>query len=154
MRALTACFVLLAGMSVGATAAAVEPATSFRDADIARAERLRELALHDDTAWDFTEGLTTEIGPRLAGSPNDLKAREWVIAKFKALGFDKVWTEPVSWPKWERRSERAEVVAPFPQPLAISALGGSPATPAGGLTAEVVAFASLDALKAAAPESV
>jgi Zn-dependent M28 family amino/carboxypeptidase len=154
MRVLSACFALLAGAIVSAPTLAADPATHLRDADITRAEHLRELALHDDTAWDFTEGLTTEIGPRLAGSPNDLKAREWVIAKFKALGFDKVWTEPVSWPKWERRSEHAEVVAPFPQPLAISALGGSPATPAGGLTAEVVAFASLDALKAAAPESV
>lgn len=116
------------------------------------AAELRQAALADDTAWGFTEGLTTEIGPRLAGSENDLRAREWVIARFHALGFDKVWTEPVSYPKWVRRSERAAVVAPFPQPLVLTALGHSPGTPAGGLTAEVVGFATLDELEAAAPE--
>lgn len=110
---------------------------------------LRDRALHDDTAWNLTESLTTEIGPRLAGSDNDLRAREWAIAKFKALGFDKVYTEPVTFPKWVRRSEHAAIVAPFPQPLAVTALGYSPATPAGGLTGEVVLFPTLDALKAA-----
>ncbi len=128
--------------------------TTFAPEDLKIAEQLRDKALHDDTAWDFTEALTTEIGPRLAGGPNDERAREWTIARFKALGFDKVWTEPVTFPKWERRSESAEVVAPFPQPLIVTALGTSPGTPAGGLTAEVVAFDSLDALKAATDDAV
>lgn len=135
-------------------ASAAGKPTTIAAADIAVAEQLRDKALGDDTAWDFTEGLTTEIGPRLAGSENDLKAREWVIAKFKALGFDKVWSEPVTYPAWVRRSESAAIVAPFPQPLAVSALGHSPGTPAGGITADVVAFASFDALKAADPASL
>ncbi len=128
--------------------------TRIADADVAVAEQLRDRALKDDTAWDFTEGLTTEVGPRLAGGPNDLKGREWVIAKFKALGFDKVWSEPVTYPAWVRRSEHAEIVAPFPQPLSVLALGHSPGTPAGGITAEIVAFPSFDALKAADPASL
>ncbi len=128
--------------------------TTISAADIAIAEQLRAKALTDDTAWDFTEGLTTEIGPRLAASENDLKAREWVIAKFKALGFDKVWSEPVTYPAWVRRSESAAIVSPFPQPLIVSALGHSPGTPAGGITAEVVAFPSFDALKAAEPNQL
>lgn len=128
--------------------------TTFDPVDLATAVELRDKALKDDLAWDFTEGLTTEIGPRLAGSENDLKAREWVIAKFKALGFDRVWSEPVTWPKWVRRSESGAIVAPFPQPLALTALGNSPGTPAGGLSAEVVGFATLDALKAADPATL
>jgi Zn-dependent M28 family amino/carboxypeptidase len=123
--------------------------TTLAPADIERATQLREQALHDDTAWDFTEGLTTEVGARLAGSPNDLKAREWVAAKFKALGFDKVWSEPVTYPKWVRRGESGAIVAPFPQPLALTALGRSPGTPAGGIEAEVVGFDSFEALQAA-----
>jgi hypothetical protein len=133
---------------------AADRPTKIPAAAIETAATLRDRALADDTAWDFTEALTTEIGPRLAGGDNDLKAREWVIARFKALGFDKVWTEPVTFPKWVRRSEHAAIVAPFAQPLAILALGDSPATPAGGLRADVVAFDSFDALKAAPAESV
>ncbi|MEO7431162.1 MAG: M28 family peptidase [Dokdonella sp.] len=123
--------------------------TMIDAADIAIAQQLRDKALHDDTAFDFTEGLTTEVGARLAGGPNDSKAREWVIAKFKALGFDKVWSEPVTYPKWVRRGEHAEIVTPVSQPLTLLALGHSPGTPAGGISAEIIAFDSFDALKAA-----
>ncbi len=136
--------------SVGATAAP----TTIADAALETAATLRTRALADTLAWDITEGLTTEVGPRLAGSEADARARDWMIAKFKALGFDKVWTEPVTYPKWVRRSEHAEVVAPFPQPLALTALGYSAATPDGGLRAEVVAFDSLEALEAATREAV
>jgi hypothetical protein len=128
--------------------------TTIGAADITTAAQLRDAALHDDTAFQFVEGLTTEVGERLAGGDNDLKAREWVIAKFKALGFDKVWTEPVTYPKWVRRSERGEILGPFAQPVALTALGNSSATPAGGLTAEVVGFDTFDALKAADPATV
>ena len=37
--------------------------------------QLRDAALHDDYAWDITEGLTTEIGPRLDGSEREAAAR-------------------------------------------------------------------------------
>ncbi len=146
--------VLLAAACQPLVAQARNAPTTIPDAALATAAQLRDKALHDDTAWNFTEGLTTEVGERLAASANDLKAREWVIAKFKALGFDKVWSEPVTYPKWVRRSEHGEIVAPFPQALVLSALGTSPGTPAGGLSAEVVGFDSFDALKAADPARV
>ncbi len=110
--------------------------------------------MNDNTGYQIVESLTTEVGPRLAGSPADQRGREWAIAKFKALGFDKVYTEQVSYPLWERRSEHAEIVAPFPQPLDLTALGYSAGTPKGGLTAEVVKFDSLEALQKADSASV
>ncbi|HEX6834498.1 MAG TPA: M28 family peptidase [Rudaea sp.] len=118
------------------------------------ATKLREQALHDATAWDFVADLTTQIGPRLAGSANDQRARDWTAARFKALGFDKVWSEPVTYPKWVRRSEHASIVAPFAQPLSVLALGNSPATRKGGTVGEVVAFKDFDALKKADAASV
>ena len=50
---------------------------------------------------------------------------------------------------WVRGEERAEIVAPFAQPMRIAALGNSPATPAEGLTAEVVGFMTYADLEAA-----
>ncbi|MDQ6647787.1 MAG: M20/M25/M40 family metallo-hydrolase [Pseudomonadota bacterium] len=129
-------------------------ATTIPAAAVKTAEHLRDKAMQDDTGYAIVKSLTTEVGPRLAGSAADQRARDWAVAKFKALGFDKVYTEPVSYPLWVRRSEHAAIVAPFPQPLTITALGYSPATPKGGLTAQVVKFDSLDALKAADPASV
>jgi hypothetical protein len=134
-----------------AAPAAAERETRIPDAAFATAVELRTQALADDTAWSVVESLTTEVGPRLAGSEADARAVEWAKAKFAELGYDRVWTEPVTFPKWERRSEHAEVLGAHAQPLAITALGGSPG---GTVEAEVVRFADLAALEAAAEGSL
>jgi hypothetical protein len=120
--------------------------TTIPDAALRQADILRTQALADDTGWKVTESLTTEVGQRLAGSEADARAVAWAQAKFKSLGFDKVWTEPVTFPKWERRSEHAQVLGAHAQSLVVAALGGS----AGGtVEAEVVRFPDLAALQAA-----
>lgn len=128
--------------------------TRIPDAAVHTAEQLRDKALTDDTGYKVVASLTTEVGPRIAGGVNDERGRAWAIAKFKELGYDKVYTEPVSYPLWQRRSEHGAIVAPFAQPLALTALGFSAGTPKGGLTAEVIKFDSLDALKSADPASI
>ncbi|HEY4555758.1 MAG TPA: M28 family peptidase, partial [Lysobacter sp.] len=116
------------------------------DAAMAQAATLREQALTSDLAYRITESITTEVGPRMAGSEADARAVAWAQAKFKSLGYDRVWTEPVTFPKWERRSERAEVLGKHAQPLTLTALGGSPG---GTVEGEVVRFAELASLEAA-----
>ena len=145
---------LLAAALLLAGGAACAADTVVPAAAVKTAEQLRDKAMHDDTAYRLTESLTTEVGQRLAGSPADRRGVEWAIAKFKALGFDKVYTEPVTYPKWVRRGESGAIVSPFPQSLALTALGYSPGTPEGGLTAQVVRLPSLDALRQADPASV
>jgi len=113
---------------------------------LAQAASLREAALHDQTAWKVLESLTTEVGPRLAGSPADARAVAWAQAKFRELGYDRVWTEPVTFPLWVRRSETLDVLGAHAQPLRVGALGGSPG---GTVEGEVVRFADLAALQAA-----
>ncbi|WP_435594078.1 M28 family peptidase [Proluteimonas luteida] len=115
------------------------------------AARLREQALADDTAWTLIESLTTEIGPRLPGSEADARAVAWAKARFEALGYDRVWTEPVTFPKWERRSESAAVLGAHAQPLVITALGGSPG---GDVSADLVRFDGIEALEAADPATL
>ncbi len=140
---------VLSGSAFAADAAKRE--TRIPDQAMATAAKLRETALASDLGYRITEALTTEVGPRLAGSEADARAVAWAQAKFKELGFDKVWIEPVTFPKWERRSESAQVLGASTQPLRLTALGGSPA---GTVEAEVVRFADLAALEAAAPGSL
>jgi carboxypeptidase Q len=121
---------------------------------IANAETLRDDALAGSGAFALVESLTTEVGPRMAGSPGDAAAVKWAEAKFKALGYDRVYTQAVTFPAWRRRHERAQVLAPFPQPLHVTALGHTVGTGATPLEAEVVEFATLDALKAAPDNSL
>ena len=142
---------LLLALTLSTSLHAAERETRIPDTALATAATLREQALVDNTGWKIVESLTTEVGPRLAGSEADARAVAWAQAKFKALGYDKVWIEPVTFPKWERRSESASILGTHAQPLTITALGGSPG---GNVEAEVVRFADLAALEAAADGSL
>ncbi|MEO8548052.1 MAG: M28 family peptidase [Sphingomicrobium sp.] len=115
---------------------------------------MRDAALKDDYAWNIVEGLTTEVGQRLAGTEAEARARAWAVAKLKALGFANVHVETFTMPVWVRGVETAEIVAPFPQKLVLTALGNSGATPPEGLTGEIVAFDSVEALKSAPDSAV
>jgi Zn-dependent M28 family amino/carboxypeptidase len=133
------------------TSLAAEP---LGEAALAEARALRERALADDTAYELTRSLTTEVGPRLPGSPGDARAVAWSVEKLKALGFSNVRAEPVTVPRWIRGDARAEITAPWPQTLAVAALSGSIATPAEGIEAEVVPVTTLDELKAQPRERI
>jgi hypothetical protein len=115
---------------------------------------LRERALASPLAFAITESLTTEVGPRLAGSPAEQRAIAWAQTMFRAQGFDEVRAEPFAIPFWRQISASAEIVGPAGQPMVAVALGGSSSTPAGGVEAEIVRFSSLDEVRAAAPSAL
>ncbi len=116
---------------------------------------LRDDALANDRyAYDITEGLTTEVGQRMAGTAAEARARAWSVAKLTAMGFSNVRVETFDMPVWVRGPESAEVLAPFPQKLVIAALGNSASTGPAGLTGQVVAFDSVVALRAAPDAAV
>ena len=110
-----------------------------------------DAALRLDTyAWDFVEGITTEVGPRQAGTEAEARGRAWAVAWLKAKGFANVADEPFMMDTWVPGDiARARVTAPFAQDLVVLPLGNSAATPAGGIEAEVVFFRTVDDLRAA-----
>lgn len=120
--------------------------------DVKTAEALRDKALLDRTAWDITEDLTTTIGPRLVGSPAMERAKDWGVAKFKALGFTNIKVEQFAKPSWTRGAESAELIAPYPMKLDIVGLGRTVPTPPEGVEADVALFRTFAEL-IAAPES-
>ena len=131
---------------------AFTPTLSF--AAPADSAAIREAALKDDVAWDFTEGLTTEVGPRPAGTPQEARARDWAVAKLKALGFSNVRAEPYTMPVWVRGRDEAKILSPFPQNLVLAALGNSGSTTDKGITGDVVYFPTLADLEAAPDASL
>jgi hypothetical protein len=133
----------LAALSLAAPAGAnVPPPSLDAQADAARSA--------DMLAWDFVEGLTTEVGPRQAGTEAEARAREWAAAWLRQHGFANVAIEPFAMDTWVPGDiARARVTAPFAQDLAVLPLGNSAATPVGGIEAEMVFFRTLDELRAA-----
>jgi Zn-dependent M28 family amino/carboxypeptidase len=118
------------------------------------AEAVRDQALTDPTAYAVVASLTTEVGPRLAGSEAAARARDWGVAKLKALGFSNVHVEPFPITAWSRGAESAALTAPYPAALAIIGLGGGVPTPPDGVEGEAVVFRAYADLLAAPPGSL
>ena len=114
---------------------------------LAHAALLRDRAMMGSNAMRIVTDLTTQVGPRLAGSEAEQRARAWALAILNKKGFANVRNEPFEMDAWQRHDEGGQILAPYPQPLAVSALGGSVSTGADGLNAEVTLFETLDDLK-------
>ncbi len=137
-------------MSIGAHAAS--PGN-----DPAALVKLRQAALASDWAYERLADMTDLIGPRLSGSAGEAAAVVQVADVMRKLGA-KVSLQPVKVPHWVRGLETGELVeyrgrpAGLTQKVVLTALGGSGATPAGGVTAPVLVIRSMDELKARAAE--
>jgi hypothetical protein len=132
--------------SANAAPSAGSRGDTFARADLAAAATLRERALADPTAYQLVESLTTEVGPRSAGSPGDRAAVAWAQRAMQRLGFANVHTVPATVPHWVRGEAEFSVLAPWPQPMPALALGGSVGTGTEGLEADAVMVKDLDAL--------
>ncbi len=151
LRVLVFSFLLL-GVSVHVAQAMQSSSSAPYELSAAEKENVNKLidqALGGNQAYEILESLTTEIGPRLAGSDAEARARDWGVKKLKRLGFKNVRIEPFEIAYWERVVEEAAIISPFAQELKITALGNSVSTPKKGITAEVVRFETLSDLQEA-----
>ena len=133
--------------------------TVFSAQTLTQLRQLSDAALASDYAYRQTAYLANNIGPRLSGSAQEKRAIEYVSGELKALGLD-VRLEKVMVPHWVRGEETAALVT-FPgqapettQQIYVTALGASVATPAEGLTAEVVVASDFDEFQALPAERV
>ncbi len=127
--------------------------SAWSDEQLRTMERLRDAAMKSDYAYDELRHLTDNIGPRLSGSPQAQKAVDYVAGEMRALGAE-VTLEKASVPHWVRGAETGELTS-WPgqapgttQKIVLTALGGSVATPAEGITAEVVVVGNWNQLHA------
>ncbi len=121
--------------------------------------QIRDAAMADDYAYKQVAHLTENIGPRPAGSAGAKAAVDYVAGELRQLGLD-VHLEEVQVPHWVRGAETAQLVeypgqgADTTQKVVLCALGGSTATPADGLMADVVVVNNFDELKALGKDKV
>jgi len=113
----------------------------------ATADKLIDAALASNTGLNRLEFLCYRIGSRLAGSKALNDAVDWSVAMMGSSDLDNVHTIPVTVPHWERGEESAELLEPLVKPLFMLGLGGSIATPKGGITADVLVVSNFDELE-------
>jgi len=122
-----------------------------RSVDIAR---IFAEALRDERAHRLLGELIAEAPKRLSGSEDAARAVRFAERAFRAAGLEDVRLEPVRVPRWERGEvETLSILGANGAQLAVRALGGSVATPAGGLEAGVVRVTSFEELSARSAEA-
>jgi len=102
------------------------------------AAKLLPIILGDSPLYENLRRLTDEIGGRVTGTPEMAKAIDWGVGAFRAAGVD-VHTEKYSLPvTWSEGDTRLQLLGPVTFPVRLKSEGWSPATPAGGIEANVV----------------
>lgn len=107
-------------------------------------------ALTDGQAYEWLDYLSNQIGGRLSGSVQAQQAVEYTKGQLDSLGLDRVWLQPVMVPKWVRGLPEFAYMETKPgltTNLPICALGGSVATPDGGLKANIVEVQGIEDLQ-------
>ena len=108
-------------------------------------------------AYDWLHDLTKNIGQRLSGSPQAAQAVKWAEKKMKEAGADSVWLQEVMVPHWVRgEKEKAAIIRSNgkKEDVPVCALGMSVATPADGITAQVVEVHDFEELKKMGEEKI
>lgn len=113
-------------------------------------KKIFDTSLSNGKSYEWLDYLSNQIGGRLSGSLNAELAVEYTKEELEKLGLDKVWLQPVMVPKWVRGAPEFGFIETIPgktTPINICALGGSVATPYGGLKANVVEVNGMEDLK-------
>ncbi|WP_323788562.1 M20/M25/M40 family metallo-hydrolase [Psychroserpens sp.] len=129
-------------------------AISFQISAQTDAENLKSIydnSLTNGMSYQWLDHLSNQIGGRLSGSLNAERAVEYTKEEFEKLGLDKVWLQPVMVPRWIRGAPEFAYIETSPgktTSVNICALGGSIATPAGGVKANLIEVATYKDLEA------
>ena len=129
------------------THAQSRPSSGWIESYRETAGRLMKAATADDFAWQRLAELGDTYGNRISGSENLTRAIAWAAETMKKDGLENVRTEAVMVPRWVRGNESAEIVDPPRHTVAMLGLGGSIATPPGGLEADVLVVNSFEELR-------
>ena len=125
--------------------------------DSLQIKKFYDLSLLNGKSYNWLETLSNDIGSRLSGSLGAERAVEWTKSQLDSLGLDKVWLQPVMVPKWTRGLPEYATLETTPGNtvnVPICALGGSIATPGGGVRAQVIEVQGIEDLARYGKENI
>jgi carboxypeptidase Q len=153
MTALRAALITISTISAIIPCAALAEASASDTAMRAALDQIREAGVKDQWAYGRLADLSDKIGPRISGSPQAEAAVQQIAAALRSSGLT-VSLQPVKVPHWVRGEEQGEIIeypgrpAGVTQSLHLTTLGGSVATGAQGVSAQVLVVHSFDELRA------
>ena len=102
--------------------------------------RIYQEGMKGSNAYRLAQTLMDSIGPRLTGSPQNRAANDWLVKTYTQWGIPARNEKYGTWLDWARGQSRVELVSPRARTLEATQLAWSPATAAGGVTAEAVSI--------------
>jgi hypothetical protein len=116
----------------------VIPATPQREAASPTDRLLAEISRSQQLEQNLRT-LCDEIGGRMPGTPAMQRAVAWAVAAFRQAGVDEVHTEAFTVPNsWQEGDTEIELLGPVRSPIHGVSSAWVPATPRGGIRAEVL----------------
>ncbi|MBZ5857177.1 M20/M25/M40 family metallo-hydrolase [Flavihumibacter profundi] len=122
-----------------------------QEADSLAFRRIADDILTNGQAYGNLRILCKQIGPRLSGSPQMVRAEKETFRMMKEMGADTVYLQDTKVPHWVRGEKETAWIAGSngsKMPLRICALGNSMGTGTKGIKAKVVEVHSFDELDA------
>lgn len=144
-----AALIVALSLALPLPAAAQHVAAAYREA----AERIIAAATSDHRAYERIGELVDRFGPRLSGSVALELTHDWILEEMRADGLENVRADPVMVPHWVRGHESLELLLPRAKRMAVLGLGGTIATPPGGIRGEVLVVSSYEELEARKAEA-
>ena len=138
-------------------ALALSSVLSFSQTDEEVVKTIYTQSLTNGQSYKWLNHLSNQIGSRLSGSLGAEKAVAYTKEELEKLGLDKVWLQPVMVPRWIRGAKEFAFIENVPGKTTnvnICALGGSVATPALGLKANVVEVKNFEELEKLGKENI
>ncbi|OAV45831.1 peptidase M28 [Lewinella sp. 4G2] len=116
-------------------------------------KKIHDQALTEGDCYDWLRHLTKSVGPRLSGSAGADRAVRDMKALMDTLGFDRVYLQPCTVPRWERGAPATASVISGPNGLApkalsVVSLGNTLGTGPRGVAGTVIEVRGLDELRA------
>ena len=111
--------------------------------------RIADEILMNGKAYDDLRVLTKQIGGRLSGSPQMVKAEQWGLNLFQSLNPDKAWLQECMVPHWMRggKDEASASYGKQKKSLDVLALGNSLGSGKNGVSGNVIEVKSFEDLE-------
>jgi hypothetical protein len=129
----------------------------FSQTDEETIRKIYSISLTNGKSYQWLNHLSNQIGGRLSGSLNAERAVKYTKEELESLGLDKVWLQPVMVPRWIRGAKEYAYIKSSEgktTTVNICALGGSVATPALGIDANIIEVQNFDELETIGKENI
>lgn len=100
--------------------------------------RIWAIGMDSSRTPELAQQLLDSIGPRLAGSPGQRRAQDWVIRTYATWGIDAKNEHYGTWRGWRRGTSHVDLMTPRVRTLEATMVGYSPGTNGRDVTAPTI----------------